>query len=460
MNIKKWRSNYCNSYLIKELKMGCFGLIYLNDSSFQYSQINIGITSICTFLQKNGHEVFLFDTFYQTEEEIVKACTRLCLDLVGFSTTEIHSEKAFRIAKEIQSHQKSKIIFGGPFPTIFPHDILSKEYIDYVCVGDGEYPLNDFLNGKSPLAIKGILGKNTARQNGVSKPFDINEIQVLDYSFFNRNSIVTSRKFGSVQKKIAFSWSSRGCSFSCAYCSNNELKQTLKYGVRYRNIDFLLKEINELKEGYNCKGIFLSDENFLFNKKHCCQFAEKYLHKKVGIPFGFLTRPEHICRKNIERLKLLRKSGWTWVSIGIEIGNQEKRKEYLNRNNTNNEIEIAFHICKELGVHTNAFLITGFDFDDVNDLLLTEQLLKTCKPDSVESSIIFPLKGTRLYQHYNKNNLLLKNKKTQSTKSYFEDIVIRHPIFSESKLLKIKKYWEQLPKEQYRDDTTILEVLN
>ncbi len=95
--------------------MGSIAIIYLNYSEFEYSQINIGLSSIFTYLKENNHSIYIFDTFYYSNEQILRECTKLKLDFVGFSTTEIHLGNALSIAKKIRSQQNTKIIFGGPY---------------------------------------------------------------------------------------------------------------------------------------------------------------------------------------------------------------------------------------------------------------------------------------------------------------------------------------------------------
>ena len=440
--------------------MSSICLVHMNYSSFPYSQVNIGLASIYSFLRQRGHRVYVYDTFYHSARRILEECKRHRFAFVGFSTTEIHSESACSIAKDIHDHQGIKIIFGGPFPTICPEHFLSRDYIDYVCVGDGEYPLDDLLNGRDPESVSGIWYRKNGEiiQNGISRRFNIDDIEITDYGGFPRRSVVSRRIFGHDEVRMSFSWSSRGCAYSCGYCSNAELRRRLGYGIRFRKSENLIKEIEYLAMEYHCDGIFLSDEDFLYEDSHYSDFAAKYRSSHIQIPFGFLSRPEHINHRSIFRLNELKDAGWRWVGIGVETGNQGKRSSILNRNNSNEEIIEAFNICKTMGVHTNAFLIAGFYFEDYADLAETEALLRKCQPGSIECSLIYPFRGTDVYKLYDAYGLLNSSDNRASKTSYFDDITVRHPVFSSREIVQIKEYWEHLPKK-INDGTSILDVL-
>lgn len=372
--------------------MGSIALVYMNYSAFKYTQVSMGIASIFTYLTLNGHGVYVIDTHHSSVDQIIETCISLDVDFVGFSTTELHVDVAYSIAEEVSNcHKKPQVIFGGPYPSLHPKYVLSNKFVDYVCVGDGEHPLDELLDGKNPRDIQGICYKkgNAVVLNGKSKHFDLDTFEVTDYSCFPRDTIVSARRLGQDVLDISFTWSSRGCAYACAYCSNASLNKQLRYDIKFRNPENVIGEIISLQEGYGCDGIFLADENFLFSKPHYSAFASQYLCKDIGIPFGFLSRPEHINVDDIDDLKLLADAGWKWVSTGIEMGNEKKRTQFLNRRNSNEEIITAFNLCKELDISTIAFLITGLYFEDIDDLIITEQLLRTCKPDAIEASFIY-----------------------------------------------------------------------
>ncbi len=170
-------------------------MIYINDSSFNYTQVSIGIASILTYIQSHGHQAILYDTYYHSIEQIVKKCIASKPDIVGISTTQVQLVKALLLAQKIKSKFNCPIVFGGPYASLFPRILLQYSYIDYVCVGDGEITLNELLSGNKPKSIIGLWYKRNGRiiENGVSTKYNINSVSTLDYSMFNSSSIVSNR---------------------------------------------------------------------------------------------------------------------------------------------------------------------------------------------------------------------------------------------------------------------------
>ncbi len=415
-------------------------LVYLNFSSFEYSQVSIGLASIYTFLKKNGINVKIVDTsVYTNLNEIIGQIKKINSTYIGISTTEMHYNIAITLAKHLKN-KDNKIIIGGTFPSLFPADCLSSSYIDYACVGDGEYTLLRLLNGENISEIQGLWFKDNNEKiikNGISAIFNINDFEITDYSGFPVKSICSGREFFGEKIELSFTWSSRGCMYNCTYCCNHELMSKSK--IRYRDARNFYEEILFLKKEYKINDFFLSDENFLTNINHVNDIIKSYPNNIGQIRFGFLARPENINYKNIDLLRKLVKIGWSWVSIGIEFGDEIKRREKLNRKHSNEQIITAFKICRELGILTNAFLITGFYFETINDILITDKLLRSCNPDNVECSFFFPLKGSDLYKYYYSNNLIIKD---SIPRSYFDTISIIHPNFSFEELNIIKNYWD------------------
>ena len=412
--------------------MANLSIIYLNGSNFPYSQVSIGLASICTYLKQFHHNVTIYNTNNCDINELVLRVVQNDSEYIGFSITEPQFKTALLIANEIKNKSKNKIIiFGGPYPTLSPEDCLKSINVDCVCVGDGEYSLQELLEGNGISNIKGLwykLGENIVN-NGISKPFDLNSYEITDYSAFTNQTVVSKRYFGKDEIKLVFTWSSRSCNYQCTYCCNHQLNQILKYGMRYRKIENLLLEIQSLINIYHPEGLFLSDENFLYNRRHTLELSTKYKLSKLNLPFGFLSRPEHICDKNLSVLKNLKDSGWKWVSVGVEIGNELERNKYLNRKNRNKEILRAFEICRKLGIFTNAFLISGFYFEDHKDILMTKDLIDQCNPDNVECSIYYPLSKSVMGEYYKKTGMISLSNGINL--DYFNDCIITHPLFSE-----------------------------
>ena len=66
-------------------------------------------------------------------------------DVIAYSSTTYSFPPIAIIAEEIRKKTKAVSICGGPHPTLYPEDTLKASAIDYICVGDGERPLLEFV---------------------------------------------------------------------------------------------------------------------------------------------------------------------------------------------------------------------------------------------------------------------------------------------------------------------------
>ena len=67
-------------------------------------------------------------------------------DLIAFSFMTGNRDWAYATAMKIKQRFDTPIIFGGVHPTLFPEDI-DFNYVDYLCIGEGEYPVLELMNG-------------------------------------------------------------------------------------------------------------------------------------------------------------------------------------------------------------------------------------------------------------------------------------------------------------------------
>ena len=136
---------------------------------------------------------------------------------------------------------------------------------------------------------------------------------------------------------------SRGCVFSCAYCSNKALSDV--YGGKYFRIRSPQKAIGEIEKDmrtYTFTKVMFDDDTIHADRKWFREFFDLY-KRQVHIPFKCNIRPDII---DAEIVDLLKDAGVARVNIGVEHGNEEFRKKYLKRDMTNRQIIEAFDLFR------------------------------------------------------------------------------------------------------------------
>jgi anaerobic magnesium-protoporphyrin IX monomethyl ester cyclase len=386
-----------------------------------------GISLMTAYLRKGGHEVKLFDAIdyeneatdsrigekhgefipvemppkkpkEQLQEDLNELVSQFDPHIIGVSTTSFLFNAAMDMIQQLPQHN-ALVAFGGVHSEVCPEETIGSPLIDIVCIGEGEQAILELADaiqeGKDFTRIKSLWVKtgDTIHRNGLRTFQPLDELLFYDWSLFDRQFY---KPFMGRLYKCGHYELSRGCPYSCTYCTNSYFKELFKgCGAhhRERSIPRAILELGQLKQEYGLEMLKFWDESFLAMRRERLQeFVEQY-KRRIGLPFIIQTRPETI---NEHRVALLRSAGCAAISMGIESGSKRIRDEVLNRP-MNDEVTIdAFKTVKKFGIRTSAFNMIGLPYETEEDILQTIELNKKAAPDSVGVSFFYPFKGTRL----------------------------------------------------------------
>ena len=403
--------------------------IYPNISKFS-SSYHYGIGYLSAVLKKHGHETSLLHIKSKdiTKDILFERITGFNPGLIAFSTTSLQYQYVKYFSEMIKkAYCNIPIICGGIHTTLCAAEIMSNQFIDYVCIGEGEYALLELckcLEEKlDTTKIKNIHSKiNGNIYKNPVRPLisDLDELPFPDRDFDDTIAI----------DYIAHLLAGRGCPFDCSYCCNRNLRQLYdKKGsfVRYRSVDNVLDEIETLVKRYNVKRLNFHDDTFTISKKWTRSFCEKY-PLRFDLPYECNARVETVDR---EMLMLLKASGCDLIRIGTESGNEIMRQTILNRKMSNEAIKNICNISNEIGLNTYSFNMIGLPYETEEMINDTIELNKEINPTYGVVSIFYPYPNTNAYEYCKKENLLTQLDK----ESHFDEgEVILNPNLSEEKL--------------------------
>ena len=302
-------------------------------------------------------------------------------DVVGLSFFCIHRDVARRIGDFCRKRLKALVVGGGVQSTIEPEDTL--DFADLVIRGDGEVPLETLLKGyngdkrifrKIPGAV--YRDKNNRIKTGlpniyldlVTLPFsDMDQ----DAFFVSKGRVTYGYDLNSITE-IEIS-GSRGCPFSCTYCSNSYLNELPnRPRVRVKSAEYLLKEIERAKKlCKNLSRIVFGDEMFLAKREVINKFLDEY-PKRIGLPFSCLFHPNTI---DEDLMKKMVDAGMKMGRCGIQAMSQKTRREIYNRNTRDEDImriarmfkkyknvRLAFDLIVNNPLESEEDIIDGFNF--------------------------------------------------------------------------------------------------
>lgn len=405
--------------------------VYMNTAG--RGSFPIGLLNLSGYLEMLGHEVKIFDTTFYKEfvserreckkqnygfykpiknpipivykdmtlfDDLDNLVRQYSPDIIGFSILSCHFYPAVEMADKLkEKHAHIPIIFGGLHPSIAPEDTIAVPSIDMVCIGEGEYAMAELLekmsNKKDITSVKNIWVKQDRKifKNEIRKLIEIEELPVLNWSLLSDQHFYTPLN-GKMYRSGSVEFS-RGCPYTCDYCSCIYLKNLTapqKY-LRRTSVKKSISDLIYLKNKYKLEMFYFLDESFLSMPEETLRiFAEEY-KKEVDLPFYGMTHPTSV---NKEKASLLKKMGCYLMTTGIECGNQEFRKKILNRNVPNNKIVEAFEILQGQGIFASAFGMIGLPYETRPLIFETIEMFRECKPETHAVGIYQPYPGSKL----------------------------------------------------------------
>jgi radical SAM superfamily enzyme YgiQ (UPF0313 family) len=400
----------------------------------------LNILYIGSAVKAAGHAVALFeissyrrrplrgDPYRIIKESYQELCARFKPDVVGFSVMSVNYRIALELAQLTKRRSPTvRTVFGGIHPTIAPEETISEGAIDAICRGEGEASFTEFLaaldRGGDYTRTPGFW---TKRDGAIFRNPMRPLIEDLDKIPFPDRDLISPSRLQAELYGVNL-LTSRGCPFPCSYCQNEYLMDLYRgYGrfIRYRSIENVFAEIDQVLQKYHPSRLSFSDESFTLNKKRLEEFCERYA-KRYSIPFLCQTRPDLIDENTIRTLK---DGGCDFINMAIEAGNPRIRNSVLQRNITDEQIVQAFELARRHGIRTGSFNMIGLPGEDLSTVWDTIRINKLLQPDRIMCTVYMPFLGTKLGADCLKDGWL--EHPIDDAEIYYTNITIKHPTIS------------------------------
>lgn len=415
-----------------------FLMIYPNNTG--WAKAPLGIVYLLTILQKQGHDVRLFDmTFYgvdldkhhgdrrakrlnyrpvdlapygvvhkastmeEVKSDLVEAIEQFEPDVIGVSIAEDTCLVGFELADTARTKSKSRIIFGGVFCMAEPETVLAHPAVDIVCIGEGEVALPELLRrlerGESIAGIEGLWVKaenGTIVKNPVAPPID------LDLLPFPDLSLIDDRHFylpmaGHAYRMVHLA-SQRGCPRRCTYCCNQLFLDAYKrhireYLGRKMSIPRFVDNLAHLKDSYGFNFFQIIDEDFLLRSLEDIEHFRALYKERVGLPFWIQAEANNVTE---DKIRCLKDAGCMAIAIGIETGSDFIRERVYRRPTSKEATLRAFEIMHKYGIRTSGNAIVGAPHEGREEIFETIELVRKCQPHALNVNTFAPYRGTQL----------------------------------------------------------------
>ncbi len=375
------------------------GIIGCGFSSFgknvESSWISHGLSILSSCLKKEDLSVELIDlrrlSGWKEFEKIIKVRKP---QIVGFTMMSVDFNPVMRCIDIIKKvNPKTKVIVGGPHPTLVTKEVAANKKIDYIVCGEGELIL--------PSLIKDIeFGKKRERIIKGIKP-NLDEIPFADRKLFDAFEVPITNE---LPKPFVSIIVGRGCLYNCNFCKPAE---DLIFGrpVRRRSVDNVICELKTLNDQYRFKSLMIHDDCLTEDREWVINFCQQYQKEGFHQPFVCQSRADIICR-NEDMVKLMAEAGLYMYLIGFESGNQ-RILNFIRKGTTVQQNLRAAEICKKYGIRIWANYMMGLPTETKEEILDTVKLIQQIKPDYFSPAFFTPHPGSNLFIYCEKHKLSL-----------------------------------------------------
>lgn len=338
------------------------------------------------------------DDLYQAGfDKIANLASKINPKVVGITATTATIKNALEYIKNIKRVLPNALtVIGGPHPTFMPYETLKTEdALDVVIIGEGEETIVDIADGEKLSEIKGITYSDNDKIH-MTDPRPL--IKDLDNIPFPARHLVPFKSY-ELSSQAGGMITSRGCVFSCNYCSSSLI---MGKKFRTRSPENVADELEELVYKYGLREIAFLDDIFMLNKKRAGLIADEIKSRDIDVSFIASSRVNTVDQRLLESLK---NSGMSTLYCGVESGSQ-RVLDLMGKGITLKQAEDAFKVAKNVGIDVVGSFILGYPGETVEEMNQTIDFSIKLDPDYCQYSILTPFPGTPIYYELKHKGLL------------------------------------------------------
>ncbi|MBI4333639.1 MAG: B12-binding domain-containing radical SAM protein [Chloroflexi bacterium] len=398
-----------------------------------------GLAYVAAIMERAGHEVKVLDVLAEspfatpwnessewvgmTLKDIQNFLRSESPDIVGIGVPfTAQAEGALQVAAIVKkTNSRMTTILGGPHVTAYPRECLSVPDVDFVVMGEGEIPITNLLKVLEKGThdglgqIEGIGFKEggqlrlnkmaTPTQDLDSLPLPARHLLPMEKYFEAARLLRVGRLVNLYGKRFASIITSRGCPYTCTFCSIH-VHMGRKY--RFRSAENVVDEIQQLKERYGVNWISFEDDNLTLRRDRfgaiCDLIIERGLSIKWNTPNGI--RADTLDEELIRKMKV---SGCTEICVAPESGNQWVVDHVVGKRMDLRKVAEVVKLCRKYGIRVDAFFVLGMIGEtksNMRDTIAFARELRRLGLTSAKFHIATPFQGTELREQADKMGYL------------------------------------------------------
>lgn len=388
------------------------GILYIREgrceqqlSSFQYSMPPISLPSIAGLLKKNGFDVYIFDLMVESisYSELIKRLNEIKPSLIIMNISTVTYNSDMKFVNKLKENANAYIASIGIHTTVHDESSLMNSKLDFVIRNEPErsaVELAKCIRDNSNISeVKGLSYKeNDNYRKNQNRPFieDLDELPLPDRSLINNEKYTLPI----INKSYTLLIPARGCPYDCIFCT-----ASIYYGKkpRYRSVNNVLEEIEEIVGKYKLNYITMWSDTFTLNKNFVIEISKEIIKNKLKFNWMCNSRVDTI---DEEMLYWMKNSGCVGISYGVESGDQTIL-DNIKKKITVEQIKKAIKLTNKMGIQSLAHIIFGLPGETKKTINNTIKLVKEIKPTFVQYYCAVPFPGTEFYEMAVKNSWII-----------------------------------------------------
>ena len=283
----------------------------------------LGLLTVAAMLPESWEARLVDENVNPVTDEDMDWC-----DAVFISSMMVQKDRVQELVDLSKSAGKA-VVAGGPYPTQFYEQITG---VDHFVLGEAESGvLQHFIKDFEAGNAKKVYVHTVIRDKENEKGMDIREFARLQDHFGQESVIEKSGCYPTLHKSPTPRYDlldmnaygsmalqlSRGCPFSCEFCSEPAL---FGHRPRLKTEEQIIAELAAIY-GLGYRGsVFFVDDNFIGNIKQVTQALDAIavFQRDRGFPFAFYTEASLNLAQYPDLMAKMRDAGFNMVFVGLE----------------------------------------------------------------------------------------------------------------------------------------------
>lgn len=339
-----------------------------------------GILCLASVLEKNGFknikilDVSLLNLGF---DDVLREIGSYNPDIIGISTYSITAEHTIKLCTSIKERYKDKVVVaGGPHVTLFPREMMENKCFDFCCSGESDHTFTQLVksiySNESVSSIDGIIYRDNGTVIVNPPPAQIGNLDELPFPSFHligeNISTYYPQPLSYKRRPVATLITSRGCPYSCNFCTGLGGKKW-----RFNSARYVADMTEKLVKEYGIKEVCFFEDSFAISKSRVIEICKLFIERKLNIAW---TASVNINNIDEEMAGYMKASGCWLVGCGLESGNDEVLK-FVGKPVTTEVVRKKAEMLDRIGIQIKAYFILGLPTDTKETIRQTIEFAKS-----------------------------------------------------------------------------------